>query len=110
MEPTNGQTQASGNGFDARADKWWESRWAFVMAIAIPLISIMSVYTALEISDAQQKDAITSLQTSVTLFQDGDFKDQTARIQELTAAVNQLSIQVGGLTTVVNGGKIPPNK
>ncbi len=94
-------TETRGN-FDDRADKWWESRWAFVMAIAIPLISIMLVYGALQISDTKQSDALQTIQAQAELFRNGDFKDSQQRVTDLENAVNNLTVQVAQLTTIIN--------
>lgn len=102
-------TQQSSNTFDARADKWWESRWAFVMAIAVPLISIMSVYAALQISDTKQTEAISSLEKQQLLFMQGDFKDSQQRVTDLMNAVNEQSRQIVELKTIINE-RIPAKK
>lgn len=88
--------------FDDRADKWWESRWAFVMAIAIPLISIMAVYGALQIADTKQSDTLQTLQQQEELFRTGDFKDSQQRVTDLESAVNQLTVQVAQLRTIID--------
>lgn len=101
-------TQTRGTFDDRAADKWWESRWAFVMAIAIPLIAVMASYAALQINDTKQSDEISAMQAQVNLFENGDFKDSEQRVTDLTTAVNQLTVQVAQLTTIIND-RIPEN-
>lgn len=97
------------SNFDQRADKWWESRWAFIMAIAIPLLAVMGVYTKLQLNDLSQRDSVIAAQSQVQalqnqfiLFINGDFKDQSQRIIDLTTSVNSLTVQVAQLQTIIN--------
>jgi len=108
QQTTSTQTTTTSN-FEQKADKWWESRWAFVMAIAVPLISIMLVYSALQLADLKQSDQIknvaaqvTAMQAQQTLFQQGDFKDSQQRVTDLEVAVNQLTVQIAQLQTIIN--------
>jgi hypothetical protein len=108
LQTTNTQTTTTST-FDQKADKWWESRWAFVMAIAIPLIAVTGVWADLRLADQRQEDAISldqtehaDLQAQITLFINGDFKDQTQRVVDLTTSVNALTVQVAQLQTIIN--------
>lgn len=95
-------TQTRGSFDDRAADKWWESRWAFIMAIALPLIAVMASYAALQINDTKQSDDISNIESQQTLFQQGDFKDSQQRVTDLTTAVNELTVKVAELQTIIN--------
>jgi hypothetical protein len=102
--------------FEQQAKKWFEGYWGFVVGIAIPLIAVLGVYAQLQISDVRQMDAIMAdvkehknLEDKITLFMNGDFKDQTARVDDNTKAINDLRVEIGKLETLI-AERIPIKK
>ena len=107
-QQTSTYTQTSSN-FEARQEKWWETKIAFLIMIITPLVFIMLFVANLQISDTKQMDKVSSLEKQLQNIKDNDLHTLEVKLQIQTDKIDILDGNIIRLQTILEE-RLPNNK